>query len=177
MISLFNVLADGKTILVDADHRSDVIDGEKRKTLRGAVLAKQDEEECHEAFNEAWKNTYFVHGVVIFGKRKEDKDFLVELLKSNVYKRKSFQLYVIDASAEEILNCYSFLAPECALEFEMHHSAIPHQIFEYLYLGDYSAAQNKNLEEMVTVSFIITCNPYHTCFAKGNHSHCQRKWF
>ncbi len=151
LTSLLNILAGGSVLLMDASFEAehavkDAIDArERNETLRGAIAA-------------TIKRQYFVSAVVVFGK-PEATLAVSKWLAENTWKC-SLAVYRFECTGEELLRTFSFLSAHSswAMRQDTSHYQLPHQINEYLFLGDYACATNPLLIEHLGVTCIVNAS-------------------
>jgi hypothetical protein len=110
------------------------------KVVRGALNASKPSPALEASIEEAIKQMYFVSCFIVFGdKSREVCEWLVS--KGSLFRRQ-VNVYTLRETGEEILRNYSFLATSSDFEIEtvdFELRAVPHQINDFVYLGDYSA--------------------------------------
>ena len=150
MAQFLNVLADGNTILLDASF-------DPVHAVKDALDARRQDQELGNKMRDVIKKRYFISTVVVFGAAEATKT-TAEWVKAQTWKR-PFSVCQFQHTGEEVLRSYSFLSVNSTFRASLESfSNIPHQINEYLFLGDYSCATNPMIVEQLGVRHIVNAS-------------------
>jgi hypothetical protein len=151
MTAFLNTLADGNCILLDATF-------DPQHAVKDALDARQPGEELANKMRDVIKKRYFISNVAVFGGSVEAVSAAAEWVKAQAWKR-SFAICRFHNSGEEVIRTFSFLSADSTFKASLESfSNIPHQINEYLFLGDYSCATNPMIVDQLGVRHIVNAS-------------------